>query len=338
MPILRNPQRGDAPAPVDDAGGDASSVRDVSGEYRVIAPRRETTKMWAQRPATPATLPAMNAVRHARPGAAPERRASSAHVAGGSRAHVVGASSAHVAAASRAHVAGVSSASSPRRTGTLKMAAVRPFEDATPPPSGRMLDDLDFLASEHPPVALELGALPAGHGARETMAGGKLPQSVRFTPRPMEAVQAPSSTRTAELRDARPALIPPSSGRAQVSSLELEALATPPTELATSVSSLAIGPLPAVDPRPGIVAFAGFGIVPDAVGELPTYALRVLARRRILRDGLKVARARRPQDVELYEAALACADEDAVAKGLGLAVAVLVLGVAVVAAAIAVVL
>lgn len=269
--------------------------------------------MWAQRPATPATpatLPSMNAVRHARPGVTPERPPSSARVA---------------AAPSRE--------GGPRRTGTLKMPAVRPFEDATPP-SGRMLDDLDFLSSEHPPVALELGALPAGHGAQATMAGGKLPQSVRFTPRPMEAVRAPSSARTRAARDLAAAPPgPPSAGRIQVSSLELEALASPPTELATSVSPFPVVPPPVVDPRPGVVAFAGFGIVPDRVAELPTYAFRVLARRRVLREGLKLARARRPQDVELYEAALACADDDAVTKGLGLALAVLVLGVAAVVAA-----
>jgi hypothetical protein len=73
---------------------------------------------------------------------------------------------------------------------------------------------------------------------------------------------------------------------------------------------------PRFDPRPGIMAFAGFGLVPEKLSEMPAYALHVLARRRVLRAGLEVARARRPQDVELYQAAITAADRVAFHKGL----------------------
>ncbi|MBX3224508.1 MAG: hypothetical protein KF795_28600 [Labilithrix sp.] len=346
MPILRNPQRGGAPASAD-AGASEGDVGPVeeSGEYRVSGHRHETTRVWGGRPVTPATLRSMTAVRPGQPGPMPAPRASSANIEarGATPASVsdprgalaeghrrASGTLAAVHHAPREVASAPSRDGGPRRTGTLKMHAVRPFEDATPPPSGRMLDDLDFLGSEHPPVALELGALPAGHVAQETMAGGKLPRSVRFTPQPMEAVKAPPSGEQREAGGGRDAAA--SSGRTQVSSLELEALAMP----MEAVLPVAL-PRP-IDPRPGIVAFAGFGIVPDKLTDLPAYALHVLARKRVLRDGLAIARARRPQDVELYEAALACADDESVNKGLGLVVAVFVAGLAAFCVAVAVIL
>ncbi|MFO0736542.1 MAG: hypothetical protein U0270_11720 [Labilithrix sp.] len=71
-----------------------------------------------------------------------------------------------------------------------------------------------------------------------------------------------------------------------------------------------------VDPKPGIVAFAGFGLPPEKLSATPAYAIRVLARKAQLRDDLRVARLRRIQDISLYEAALGCADEAAVTKGV----------------------
>jgi hypothetical protein len=141
----------------------------------------------------------------------------------------------------------------------------------------------------------------------EAISGGKLPTTVRFTPKPMEAVTPPlTGVQTepfafldaATLEDPIPA---------SSSSQDVEAVPSSPAAM--------IG-APAFDPRPGIVAFAGFGLVPEKLSEMPAYALRVLARRILLRAGLEVARARRAQDVELYQAALVAADGTAVRKGL----------------------
>ena len=90
------------------------------------------------------------------------------------------------------------------------------------------------------------------------------------------------------------------------------------------------------DPRPGIVAFAGYGIPPERLMAMPAYALRVLARKYSLRSDLKIARWRSlpKRDIELYEAALACANEAVVAKGLALAVTTLACAVGAFVAAI----
>ena len=165
------------------------------------------------------------------------------------------------------------------RHGTLKMGAVRP---GVPPSSGRMLDELDFHDGD-PAVALELGATPAGHFANETMAG-PAPPIVHFheaSGTPHAQPQAPSGER-------------------------------PP------VATSGVTTRGAFDPRPGIVAFAGFGFVPDSVLHTPAYALRVLMRSSILRRELALTRGRRPQDVWLYEAALRCAHPSSFAKGMAL--------------------
>lgn len=80
------------------------------------------------------------------------------------------------------------------------------------------------------------------------------------------------------------------------------------------------------DPKPGIVAFAGYGIPPTKLSQMPGYAFRVMARRATLRSDLKIARLRRlPQrEVELYEAALRCADESTVTKGIAVVVSSIV--------------
>ncbi|MBX3232350.1 MAG: hypothetical protein KIT84_22255 [Labilithrix sp.] len=78
-----------------------------------------------------------------------------------------------------------------------------------------------------------------------------------------------------------------------------------------------------LDPRPGIVAFAGYGLPPEKLSATPAYAFHVLRRKLSLRSDLRIARMRRlpKRDIELYEAALACADEGAVTKGLFVAAA-----------------
>jgi len=165
------------------------------------------------------------------------------------------------------------------------------------PSSDRVRDELDFFDVEAD-VALDVDTLPAEHRESETSAG-KPTRAVRFTPQPMEAVKPPSTAALGEvsLGDQAAEPEPP----------------VPPRERASEPAL--VGP-PSGDPRPGIVAFAGFGIRPEKLSETPGYALRVLARRRVLRAGLEVARARRPRDVDLYQAALAAADDEAVRKGL----------------------
>ncbi len=359
MPILRRPQRIDAAEPTDEEV--STSVPERSGAYRVGGQRRETVKMWARPTPQPTTLPSMNAVR---PGTATQRSWSMSESTDARRAteptlvasnttntaNVEGASLREVGAGATSSTYGAPRSarradgvvdaasnhpeSSVRRTGTLRMHAVRPFDDVPPPPSPRMLDDLDFLSPSHPPVALELGALPAGHVAIETVAGRRLPRSVRFASSSLAAVEpdAPVSRSSREM----PAVGPPSNGRTPASGrtsgpamLELDPMVAAPV-----CFEPVLAPPAPPDPRPGIVAFAGFGIPPESLTDMPAYALRVIARKRVLRAGLTVARAHRPQDVALYEAALECADRPAAAKGLALLVTVVAAGIAAVVAAV----
>lgn len=164
-------------------------------------------------------------------------------------------------------------------------------------------------------VVLEVDALPAGHvgydrgGEHVPPTSSRLVRAVRFTPRPIEAVEPPrdsprSAPRPPEVH-APPAC---SSGEARRSSAELPA---------TAPSVSAAAPVPGSDPRaPGIRALAGYGLPPERLLDAPTYALRVLARQRILRRELAIARDRKSADVELYEAALCSADRHALEKGL----------------------
>lgn len=94
------------------------------------------------------------------------------------------------------------------------------------------------------------------------------------------------------------------------------------------------------DPKPGIVAFAGYGIAPTELSKAPGYAFRVMVRRLTLRSDLKIARMRRlPQrEIDLYEAALRCADEGVVTKGIAVVVSGIVGVVGVIAAVAATVL
>lgn len=91
------------------------------------------------------------------------------------------------------------------------------------------------------------------------------------------------------------------------------------------------------DPRPGIVAFAGYGLPPEGLAGTPAYALRVWRRRLSLRSDLRIARMRSlPQrDIDLYEAAIACADEAAMTKGILLVTATLAGALSAIAAVVA---
>lgn len=102
-----------------------------------------------------------------------------------------------------------------------------------------------------------------------------------------------------------------------LSGLEMTAPASPAAPISSTQK--------AADLKPGIIAFAGFGLPPEKLGDTPAYALRVITRKWALRDDLRIARLRRIQDVSLYEAALRCADESAVTRGLAL-IAVSVIG------------
>lgn len=159
------------------------------------------------------------------------------------------------------------------------MSAVRPDEG---PPSGRMLDSVDFMDPAR--ISLELGAQP-----------GRAP-----LPRP----QTPT-------------------------------VKTPAVAFSPVGTSNVVRKADSFDPRrPGIFAFAGFGLPPEKLSGAPTYALRVLVRKQVLRQGLAVARQQRSVDVELYEAALRTADPDAYSKGLLVLVLGPVLALALVVAAV----
>lgn len=142
----------------------------------------------------------------------------------------------------------------PQSRSTVKMSAVRPDDG---PPSGRMLDSVDFMDPAR--VPLELVQRP------------RTPPTVKTPAVPFSPVGTSNVVRKADSFDPR---------------------------------------------RPGIFAFAGFGLPPETISGAPAYALRVLMRKHVLRQGLAVARQQRSVDVELYEAALRTADPDAYAKGL----------------------
>ena len=78
------------------------------------------------------------------------------------------------------------------------------------------------------------------------------------------------------------------------------------------------------NPRPGIVAFAGYGIPPTVLSRMPAYALRVMVPRpRNLAKRLEDRTACRnlPQrEIELYEAAIRCANESVMTKGIAVVV------------------
>lgn len=92
------------------------------------------------------------------------------------------------------------------------------------------------------------------------------------------------------------------------------------------------GALAAVDPHAALVAFAGFGDPPASLWSAPSYAIRVILRRRTLRDSLAFARRRRSADVGLYEASLRSADDAVVRNGLTLMVSLLVFAAVLIAA------
>ena len=82
---------------------------------------------------------------------------------------------------------------------------------------------------------------------------------------------------------------------------------------------------------PGVGAFAGFGVPPNALLETPAYAMRVLRRSWMLRRLLAIAREQESRDVGLYEASLRSADLRSVASGLAVVSGVIMMCIVVVA-------
>jgi hypothetical protein len=171
----------------------------------------------------------------------------------------------------------------PRRYDTVQMQAVAPLS------AGRELGDLDFDFDIDADGALELDCLPSSLGAREeapSLALAKAP-GARMTPAPMPRM-TPGP------------MLPPA----------------PPWPMAGPAVRRSSASHAAVDPHSALVAFAGFGDPPASIFGSPTYALRVILRRRSLRDDLERARRRKSPDVGLYEASLRAADDGAVRSGV----------------------
>lgn len=240
MPILRRPSLSDIA--VDDAGRfeDDPPAPEESGSFAI--PRRPTVEMSAV--TAPRSQPGVTVSSVPPPNVLPS-----------------------LVVPPPAPFAPSSPMGAPPRRETVRMVAVGAPSNDEAPPSGRMLDAVDFAGGGR--VALELGAMPAG---RAQALGRSTPLPRPKTPvTPISPVGSSDVLRRSEMLDPR---------------------------------------------RPGIFAFAGFGLPPETIAGAPAYAVRVLLRKRILRAGLAVARRQRSADVELYESALRTADQDSYAKGL----------------------
>lgn len=112
-----------------------------------------------------------------------------------------------------------------------------------------------------------------------------------------------------------PDLLPPP----KISQTRNRAIRPPPLPVTSKTAMPAVrastSNLRTVDPEAAIAAFAGFGEAPRSLLEMPSYALHVSARRRILRRELAVARAKGSADVTLYERAIQSANASAVRAG-----------------------
>jgi hypothetical protein len=195
-----------------------------------------------------------------------------------------------------------------RTSSSANIAAVRP----PPAPSAPSLD----FASEPPPREIALD-FPMRTSSNANMAAVRSPVPSFESFDDESVVDIPLDIKTA-----------PKNQTAMLSMSGAE-MSPAPASGPTPISSTQ----KAHDPRPGIVAFAGYGLPPESLGAAPAYAVRVIMRKFALRDDLRIARLRRIQDVSLYEAALEAADEGAVTKGLALIAATVIGGVGAVVAA-----
>ena len=219
-------------------------------------------------------------------------------------------------------------ARSRRASGTIPVTAADP-DQSTRPRRASAAVELSTVASpcEIELLDLDLDAaesLPSS-GHDDVQVAAKRSRAVRFTPEPMEAVRESAVSSPSRATGAMPADggAPESAAVASTSAWSFVATSAADPSSEQEVAGAASCPA-SFDPRPGIVAFAGYGLAPEKLSETPSYALHVLARRRVLHAGLKVALVRRPQDVELYRAALGALDPVAFRKGLALLVAMMV--------------
>lgn len=197
----------------------------------------------------------------------------------------------------------------PRRTSNPGFAAVQTQTSGVYRAVGNIADlDDAFLDLENLPQLEEVVDEPM-----DVPSLAPAPVTVQHPSTQMRAVVAPAPAAFDAFDDAPSNLeialdikAPPSSRQAITTMAGVEI--APPTPQADA------------DPRPGIIAFAGYGLPPDSIGKTPAYAIRVLSRKWTLRDDLRIARMRRIADVSLYEAALRCADEGAVTTGIALIV------------------
>jgi hypothetical protein len=224
-------------------------------------------------------------------------------------------------------------------------------------------EDWDFEGSGDS-VLFDLDTKDERHAAPRSRPGGD--PRVRFSPAPMPAVQSPTDASAPSFssmptlprpRSLRPVSIIPS--RATLDGVVNPGSGFPGSRPSNEPRPFYMPSLPPIVPvasgepidliilspqsRPtlvsgagtdgsGIVAFAGYPSPPVALGDTPRYALRVLARRRVLRAQLLLARRHRSADIGLYETALTSADEGAVRKGLALIGGAIALGLSAVAA------
>jgi hypothetical protein len=212
----------------------------------------------------------------------------------------------------------------PRRYSTVKMQALPNVTaqdpGATPSAARQLDDDLAFDFDIDADGALELDCVPSSrrgrgshgshgsHGELPTPATGiadlPLPPAEPAEPFPPPEPQPPPPPRR---------MTP--SPLARVTPASIPRMAAPPMDAApprrTSGTTM-----PAVDAHAALVAFAGFGEPPASLWKTPAYALRVARRKRSLRADLVNARARRSNDVGIYEASLRSADDSAVRNGV----------------------
>lgn len=162
------------------------------------------------------------------------------------------------------------------------------MEAVAPLSSDRELDDFDFDFDIDAEGALELDCVPS-FGGREEPSSFALVNAppARMTPSPMPRM-TPGP------------MLPPA----------------PPWPMAAPGVRRSSSTQAAVDPHSALVAFAGFGDPPTSIFGAPSYALRVILRRRALRRDLERARRRKSADVGLYEASLRAADDGAIRSGL----------------------
>jgi hypothetical protein len=163
------------------------------------------------------------------------------------------------------------------------------MDAVAPVPAGRELDDFDFDFDIDAEGALELDCMPSMFGAREEASSFALMNaaSARMTPSPVPRM-TPGP------------MLPPA----------------PPWPMASPAVRRSSATQAAVDPHSALVAFAGFGDPPASIFGAPSYAVRVILRRRALRRDLERARRRKSADVGLYEASLRAADDGAIRNGL----------------------